>query len=40
VDEKKLTAAYDDFLRGRRIHTERFWRFLDVEDWLRRHHDG
>jgi len=39
VDETALAAAYDGFLAGRRLHRERFWRFLDVEDWLRRYHD-
>lgn len=39
VDERALAAAYDGFLAGRPLHRARFWRFLDVEDWLRRYHD-
>jgi asparagine synthase (glutamine-hydrolysing) len=43
VDPGRLRAAYDGAGSGSRRFATRewslFWRFLDVEDWLRRYHD-
>ena len=44
VDEQALRTAYSRYLAAGTSVTERewrvFWRFLDVETWLRRFHDG